>query len=146
MKSIIRSVAVLTASFAPLYALAATTIVGGTNGSGGTFLGISFGGGGGLNGGCSSTICGIAGTILYIINSVLVPVLFAVAFIFFLYGIAKSYIFSHGEPEAVSEGHRLVLWGIVAFAIMISIWGLVNIVANTFGLSGSYAPAFPRSY
>ena len=148
MKSIIRTAAVFIASFTPVLALAATTIVGGTSGSG-SFFGISFGSGGGpggIVGGCSSTICGIANTVLYIINAVLVPVLFAVAFIFFLYGIAKAYIFSKGDPEEVSQGHRLVLWGIIAFAIMISIWGLVNIVANTFGLSGSYAPAFPRSY
>ncbi|MFA7302187.1 MAG: hypothetical protein WC030_00345 [Candidatus Paceibacterota bacterium] len=147
MKSITRSVTLLAIFLLPVATFAATTIVGGTSGSGDTFLGISFGGSGnGFSGGCSSTICGIAGTILYIINSVLVPVLFAVAFIFFLYGIAQAYIFSKGDADKVSEGHRLVLWGVVAFAIMISIWGLVNIVANTFGLSGTYAPAYPRSY
>ncbi|PIR83330.1 hypothetical protein COU19_01195 [Candidatus Kaiserbacteria bacterium CG10_big_fil_rev_8_21_14_0_10_56_12] len=144
MKSITRAIALLSVTIFPTLALAATTIVGGTSG-GSSFFGISFGGNWSV-GGCASTICGIANTILYLINNVLVPVLFAVAFIFFLYGIAKAYIFSQGEPEKVSEGHRLVLWGIIAFAIMISIWGLVNIVANTFGLNGSYIPEFPRSY
>lgn len=86
-----------------------------------------------------------AQTILYVINGVLVPVLFAIAFIVFLYGIAKAYIFSHGEPEEVSKGHKLVLWGIIAFAVMISVWGLVNVVANTFGLNGQYAPPQPYS-
>ena len=97
-------------------------------------------------GGCSSSICGIANTILYTINYVLVPVLFAVAFLVFLYGIARAYIFSGGDPIKVKEGHHLLLWGLVAFAVMISIWGLVNIVANTFGLGGFYAPSLPLSY
>jgi len=91
-------------------------------------------------------LCGVANTILYIINSILVPVLFAVAFIVFLYGITKSYIFSRGEPDEVSEGHKLILWGIIGFVVMISVWGLVNVVANTFGLSGYPAQHLPVSY
>jgi hypothetical protein len=95
---------------------------------------------------CTSNICSIGETILYIINSILVPLLFAIAFIVFLYGIAKAYIFSYGDEERVKEGHKLVLWGIVAFVIMISVWGLVNVVANTFGLYGVSAPPLPTSY
>ncbi|OGG78019.1 hypothetical protein A3A36_00935 [Candidatus Kaiserbacteria bacterium RIFCSPLOWO2_01_FULL_52_12b] len=144
MKPITRVAFVLAASLVPVLALAATTVVGGTS-NGTSFFGISFGSGSGF-GFCVSSICGIAQTILYIINAILVPVLFAIAFIVFLYGIAKAYIFSHGDPEKVKEGHSLVFWGIIAFAIMISVWGLVNVVANTFGLSGYYAPPLPRSY
>ena len=95
---------------------------------------------------CTNTICNVANTILYIINNVLVPVLFAVAFIVFLYGIVSKYIFSHGDPDKVAEGHKLILCGLIAFVVMISLWGLVNVISNTFGLAGSYAPALPRSY
>lgn len=103
-------------------------------------------GGGGI--GCGGgDICGVASTILYLINDVLVPVLFAIAFIVFLYGVAKAYIISpaSGDSEAVKEGHKYILWGIIGFVIMISLWGLVNIVANTFGLSGYTAPCLPSS-
>ena len=75
-------------------------------------------------------------TIVFLINSVLVPVLFAIAFVVFLYGVARAYIFSRGDAEEVKKGHTLILWGLIGFAVMISIWGLVNIVANTFGLTG----------
>lgn len=108
------------------------------------FLGISFGGSG--VGSCLGSICNVANTILYLINGVAVPVLFAVAFIVFIYGIAKAYIFSGGDQEAVSNGHRLILWGIIGFAVMVSLWGLVNVVANTFGLAGYAAPLLPTSY
>lgn len=125
------------------------SVGGGVSNKGG-FLGISFGNGaGGFGfgiGGCSVTICGVGGTILYIINSILVPVLFGLAFIVFLWGIAKAYIFSGGDPAKVSEGHKLVLWGVVAFAVMLSLWGLVNIVTSTFGLAGYTAPPLPRSF
>ena len=102
-------------------------------------FGVSFGGG------CTNTICQVAQNLLYLINNVLVPVLFALAFIVFLWGIAKAYIFSGGDEEAVKQGHKLLLWGIIAFVVMISIWGIVNVVANTFGLAGSYAPPTPSS-
>lgn len=117
-----------------------------TGGSMGTFgFGGMFGGfGGGATGG---GIWYIAGIVLNIINGVLVPVLFAIAFIVFLYGIAKAYIFSHGDEDAVKEGHKVILWGLLGFAAMLSIWGLVNVAVNTFGLGGLLAPPpIPTSY
>ncbi|MFA5942285.1 MAG: hypothetical protein WC798_01280 [Candidatus Paceibacterota bacterium] len=96
--------------------------------------------------GCDVYICWLGNLVLSIINLVLVPVLFAISFIVFLYGIAKSYIFSSGEPGEVAKGHKLILWGIIAFVVMISIWGLVNVVANTFGLAGFSAPPLPKSF
>ncbi|MBU6490756.1 hypothetical protein KGQ25_01120 [Patescibacteria group bacterium] len=95
---------------------------------------------------CVAGICTVAETILYLINSVLVPLLFAIAFIVFLYGIAKAYIFSGGDPEKIKDGHKLVLWGLIGFVVMISLWGLVNVVSNTFGLAGYGAPSTPTSY
>lgn len=124
----------------PALALAQTSVGVGISSNGSWFLGIGSGNF------CGGSICGVAQTILYLINSVAVPVLFAIAFIVFLYGIAKAYIFSGGDAEAVSEGHRLVLWGIIGFVVMISLWGLVNVVSSTFGLGGYSAPPTPTSY
>jgi hypothetical protein len=107
--------------------------------------GVGYGFPGGFYGGCAGTVCYIASTILYIINNILVPLLFAVAFIVFLYGVAQSYIFSRGDPEAVGKGHKLILWGLIGFAVMISVWGLVNVVANTFNLGSYYSPNIPYS-
>ena len=78
-----------------------------------------------------------ANLILGTINGILVPLLFAIAFIVFLYGVAVAYIFSHGEPAEIAKGHKLILWGIIGFVIMISVCGLVNLLANTLGLVGS---------
>ncbi|MDP1689856.1 MAG: hypothetical protein Q8L52_01490 [bacterium] len=122
MKSIIRVAVVAATFFVPVFASAQITI----------FI-------------CDTTICAVAQNLLYIINSILVPVIFALAFIVFLYGIAKSYIFSGGDPEGVKQGHKILMWGIIAFVVMVSLWGIVNVVANTFGLTGSYAPPTPSS-
>ena len=96
--------------------------------------------------GCVGSISCLANTILYLINGVAVPVLFALSFIVFLYGIAQAYIFSHGDSEKVAQGHKLLLWGLIGFVVMVSLWGLVNVVTNTFGLAGTYGPgSLPRS-
>lgn len=129
MKSITSTALVLAAFFIPSFASAALSF---------TFQwGTSA---------CTNSICGVAATIISIINGLLVPLIFALAFIVFLWGVAKAYIFSGGDPEKVKDGHRLVLWGIIAFVIMISLWGLVNVVATTFGLGGVGAPPPPTSY
>lgn len=97
-------------------------------------------------GGCVGTISCVASTILYLINYILVPTLFAVSFLVFLFGIFRTYIWSSGDETAVAQGHKLILWGLIGFVVMLSLWGIVNIVANTFGLGGYAAPPLPTSY
>lgn len=136
MKSVAGTVLVLYAFLMPALASAAWSFSIGSNG--GSFsYGSSY---------CTSNICAVAGNIIYIINGILVPVIFAVAFLVFLYGVASAYILSNGDPERVKSGHTLILWGIIGFVVMVSLWGLVNVVSNTFGLGGSYAPPTPTSY
>lgn len=139
MKNLIRFFVASAALAAPAVASAAFSF--GIGGNGWSF---AISSGSGFSCGVS-TICGIASTFLYLINNVLVPLLFAVAFIVFIYGVAKSYIFSRGEEGEVERGHKLILWGLVGFAVMISLWGLVNVVVNTFGLGGFGAPRPPTS-
>ena len=125
----------------------AVAIVGGVDGGGGWFFGIGNGGFGAIGVGCGfNSICVIANQFLFLINFVLVPLLFAVAFIVFLYGVFRKYVWSRGDSEQIKEGHHLILWGVVGFVVMISLWGIVNVVANTFGLAGYSAPPTPVSY
>ncbi|HET9641659.1 MAG TPA: hypothetical protein VFP46_02325 [Candidatus Paceibacterota bacterium] len=130
MKTILRAFVILTPLLIPSAASAAWS------------LSFTFGNGNA----CPNALCAFGAMLIGLINGVLVPLLFAVAFIMFLYGIAKAYIFSGGEADAVAQGHRLILWGLIGFAVMISIWGLVNVVASTFGLGGATAPPLPTSF
>ena len=141
MKSLTR-ISILSATLFTPFLASAAGIAGGLDSNGNWFVSMFSGNGGG----CTASICSVANTILYLINGVAVPVLFAVAFIVFLWGVAQAYIFSHGDTERVGQGHRLILWGLIGFAVMISLWGLVNVVTNTFGLSGYAAPPLPTSY
>lgn len=76
--------------------------------------------------------------IISTINNVLVPVLFAVAFIVFLWGAFDTFILGANSEEVKEKGKNLMLWGLIGFFVMVSIWGLVNILTSTaaFGNSG----------
>ncbi len=71
------------------------------------------------------------------INNILVPVLFAVAFIVFLYGAFKTFIIGSNSEDVKEEGKNLMLWGLIGFFVMVSIWGLVNILTGTVSFSNN---------
>src|SRR3990167_10467319 len=71
--------------------------------------------------------------IINTINGVLVPVLFAVAFIVFLWGAFDTFIVGANNEEVKEKGKNLMLWGLIGFFVMISVWGLVNILTGTTG-------------
>ena len=85
-----------------------------------------------------------SGGIIRVINGIFVPVLMAIAFIVFLWGAYKYFILGAENESAKGEGRTFVMWGIIGFVVILSVWGLVAIVTNTFGLtSGGSAPKPP---
>ncbi len=90
-------------------------------------------------GGIGQTIAILVG----FINKYLVPAIFALAFLLFIWGMFKFFFLSYANEEGRSEGKQLMLWAVIAFVVMVSIWGLVNVVANGLGFSGETAPTTP---
>ncbi len=69
-------------------------------------------------------------------NGYVIPFIIALAFLIFIWGIARFFIFNGGSDEARENGKRLAFWGIIAFILIVSIWGLVNALATGFGVAG----------
>ncbi|MES2668634.1 MAG: pilin [Patescibacteria group bacterium] len=70
-----------------------------------------------------------------LINNVAVPLLFALAFIVFIYGVFQYFIAGGHDEEKRETGKSLMLWGIIGFFVMVSVWGLVNILRGTFNFN-----------
>lgn len=71
--------------------------------------------------------------IIDIINSYVIPLIIGVAGLIFMIGVIK-YV-TAGDDAAGREGARnMMVWGIVALFVMISVWGLVNLLVGTFNL------------
>ncbi len=83
------------------------------------------------------------GTVIGFINDWLVPVLIAIAFIVFLWGVFNYFILGAADADKRKEGREFVLWGIIGFVIIFSLWGLVNLVSDTIGLGGQARPFYP---
>lgn len=85
-----------------------------------------------------------AGQITVIINSVLVPMVFAIAFIVFIWGVFTYFIAGGHDSEKQEQGRNLILYGILGFFVMVAVWGLVNVLVGTFNLS-STPPQLPQA-
>lgn len=76
--------------------------------------------------------------LLFKVNEVilnpLITLAFAVALVYFLYGVFQ-FIKDADDSDAREQGKQHILWGLVGMFIMISVFGIIRIVLNTFGIS-----------
>jgi len=108
-------------------------------GPGGVNYPISSGGGGGN----TQTIAGILNLIVNQILNPLIGVLISLALVIFFIGVIK-YIRVAGEEDK-NDAKKIMWWGIIALFVMISVWGLVQILINTFFPGGvPPTPPIPR--
>jgi di/tricarboxylate transporter len=68
-----------------------------------------------------------------IINPIIL-LLFAVAVLVFLYGVFL-YVKDSDSEDGRAIGRKHIIWGIFGMFIMISVFGILNIVMNSIGVS-----------
>jgi fumarate reductase subunit D len=73
----------------------------------------------------------------------LIPVVIGLAVLSFLWGVLQ-YVVAKDEDKQ-KEARGIMLYGIIALFVMVSVWGLVNILGDTLDLSNTApdAPAIP---
>jgi hypothetical protein len=72
----------------------------------------------------------------------LVFLIVGLAVVYFLWGVAK-FVLAVNEEKARDEGKKQMIWGIIGIFVMVSVWGLVNVIAGTFPLNNSGPSSFP---
>lgn len=65
----------------------------------------------------------------------LISLLFALAVIFFLYGVFE-FIANQENEEKRTTGKMHMVWGIVGITIMMGVFMIMNIILNTLGITG----------
>ena len=89
----------------------------------------------GNTGSTSPSIIGSGGVledITDIINKI-IPILIAIAVIIFIYGVITYVVAS--SPDDKAKGQQTMLYGIIGLFVIVSVWGLVAILNNTFEIS-----------
>ena len=71
-----------------------------------------------------------------------IPIMFALAIIYFFWGIIQ-FIRGAGDPKKASEGKSIMIYGVIAIAVMVSVYGLVTWLQDTLGLSNSATIVLP---
>ena len=97
------------------------------------------GGGGGGDQGIKKLI-GMVGGIV----QALIPIVIGLGVLVFLWGVLKYVLASSDAGKG--EGRTFMLWGIIALFVMVSVWGLVNILRDSLELNTNTptAPAIPK--
>jgi hypothetical protein len=82
--------------------------------------------------GLSSKLLGIGNTVTYI--------LVALGVLFIVWNVVIYLIKGSAEDEKRTKAGMNILWGIVGLFVIVSIWGLVNILTNTFKTTPTNQP------
>lgn len=76
-------------------------------------------------------IAGIGG----FINEVLIPFILGLAFLVFAVNAIRFFVIGGNNTEGQENARNLALYGVGAFVMILSLWGLVNLLANGIGLN-----------
>ncbi|AKM84201.1 TPA: hypothetical protein DCZ46_03990 [Candidatus Campbellbacteria bacterium] len=68
------------------------------------------------------------------IIGLIVPIVISLAVILFLWGLIGFITKAGADQKAAREQ---MIWGIIILFVMVSIWGLVALIQNTFGIRGT---------
>lgn len=64
----------------------------------------------------------------------LIPLLITIAVVYFFWGLIQ-YVSAGGNEEKATEARNTMVYGIIALFVMVSVWGLIGLVGNTFGIA-----------
>lgn len=59
----------------------------------------------------------------------IIPFLVLLATVVFIWGVVK-YITAGADEKKVEEAKNIILWGIIALAVMLMVWGFVNVLID----------------
>ncbi len=74
-----------------------------------------------------------------IINAI-IPFIIGLAVLVIIWGVF-GYITGAGDEEKRGEAKQYIIWGIIGVFVMLSIWGLVNVVVSSFALNPNRPPS-----
>jgi hypothetical protein len=67
------------------------------------------------------------------INNTVITLLITVAFVSFLWNAFQYFIVQGDSEDGQTKAKSLALWSIAAFVIIVSFWGIVNMIVGDLG-------------
>ncbi|MCH8050378.1 hypothetical protein IIB51_03205 [Patescibacteria group bacterium] len=86
-------------------------------------------------------LIGIVGGII----ALAIPVVISLALLYFFWGLAKFILHADDESER-AKGKSIMVWGIVALFVIVTVWGIIAVLQSTFigpgGITGCAVSVF----
>lgn len=81
--------------------------------------------------GAPSDLRGLLGIFSGLIN-ILIPIIFALTAIAISWGVIRAWVMGDSSVEDIERGKHIALVGVIVLTIMISIWGILNLLQRSF--------------
>ncbi len=81
--------------------------------------------------------------VLNFVDDVVVPMIFGLAFVVFLWFIFVYFIAGAADEEKRAKGKQFLLWSIIGFVLMLSLWGIVNLLVSSLGFADDKRACLP---
>jgi uncharacterized membrane protein len=81
----------------------------------------------------ASSISDLIGNFKKFIINPIIAILFALAFILFLWG-AVAFVWNASDSTSKEDGKNHMIWGLVGMLIMVSAYGIINVAGSLIGV------------
>lgn len=61
----------------------------------------------------------------------MISVFIALALLYFFWGMSQFILHADSDVER-EKGRQVMFWGIIALFVMVSVWGIIRVIQNTF--------------
>lgn len=75
------------------------------------------------------------GRILNFINNTLVPFLFAVILLLFIYGVYLYFVQGGADDDSRKTGRSYILYAVISLVVVLSVFGIANLIASGLGFN-----------
>lgn len=78
----------------------------------------------------------IINSIIGILKGSVIPVLFTLATVYFMWGVL-SYIMAADDEKEITAARSYIIYGLIGLFVIVSMWAIVGLVFHSLGASGS---------
>lgn len=86
------------------------------------------------------------GYLLNLLNTVLIPLLFVLAFVTTIWGIYQYFFLGWKDGKDREKGKKMVVYSLIGFFFMFSFWGIVQLLLDSTGFERSGRPELPTLF
>ena len=95
----------------------------------------------------SAQLTGVKGLIQAVggLINPLIAILVGLALLVFFWGLVRFIFRVGGDEKAVEEGKKIMIWGLIALFVMVSVWGIISFMQRALLLPGNSTPILGSS-